>query len=130
MHKPTPEVIFAYHPRVGGPFVHHIDPIIGTIFGVHLWWYGLSYSLGFLNTFLFLRRHRRQLGLSIRSVYTASLFLATGVLVGGRVLVLYYEWPFYRHHPALMPAVWLGGMATHGLIIGGFLGITAFCLTH
>ena len=42
-----------------GPYVHRIDPIIGTILGVHLWWYGLSYALGFTNALLFIARRRQ-----------------------------------------------------------------------
>jgi phosphatidylglycerol:prolipoprotein diacylglycerol transferase len=111
-----------------GPWVHNIDPIIGTVFGVHLWWYGLSYALGFLNAHLFFMRRRIELGLSTREVYELSLLLSTGVLVGGRLIVLNNEWAFYREHLDLVPAVWIGGMATHGLIIGGFAGVTLFCL--
>ena len=93
--------------------VHHIDPIITTIGGVHLWWYGLSYSLGFLNAHLFLRRNRDRLGLSLADVYELSFLLALGVLAGGRGLVAFrHEWSFYRDHLALVPAVWLGGLAT------------------
>ena len=110
-------------------FVHHIDPIIATIGGVHLWWYGLSYSVGFLNAFLFLRRRRESLGLSERSLYSLVLLLAIGVLVGGRSLVVFSnEWSFYREHPSLIPAVWIGGLATHGLIVGGSAGVLIFCL--
>ncbi len=109
--------------------VHQIDPIIATIGGLHLWWYGLSYSLGFLNAHFFLRRNRQRLRLSIREVYELSALLAIGVLVGGRGLVAFrHEWWFYREHVALIPAVWLGGLATHGLIIGGFAGVLLFCL--
>ena len=108
--------------------VHDFDPVIGSIFGVHLWWYGLSYSLGFLNAHLFLRRNRERLALSLRSVYDLTLFLAVGTLVGGRALVvLNNEWDFYREHPELIPAVWIGGLATHGLIAGGFAGVVLFC---
>jgi phosphatidylglycerol:prolipoprotein diacylglycerol transferase len=112
------------------PFiVHRIDPVIGTVLGAHLWWYGLSYTLGFLNAHLFLRRHRAQLGLSLRSIYSLTLCLAVGVLLGGRLLVVFdHEWVFYREHPTLIPAVWLGGMATHGLLLGGFAGVMAFCI--
>jgi len=113
------------------PYVHSIDPIIGTILGVHLWWYGLSYTLGFLNAYLFVRRRRDQLGLSLQSVYALSLLLAGGVLLGGRfVEVAFYEWPFYREHLRLIPAVWLGGMATHGLLLGGLVGVWLFCASH
>ena len=50
-----------------GPYIHNIDPIIGSFFGIHLWWYGLSYTLGFLNAHLFIRRRQSELGLSTQS---------------------------------------------------------------
>ena len=114
-----------------GRFVHNIDPIIATGFGAHLWWYGLSYSLGFLNAHLFLRRSRERLGLSLQAVYDLTLFLAIGVLIGGRSLVVFNnEWSFYREHVSLIPAIWLGGLATHGLIAGGGIGVGVFCLVY
>jgi phosphatidylglycerol:prolipoprotein diacylglycerol transferase len=112
---------------MAGPFVHDIDPIIGTVAGVHLWWYGLSYAAGFLQMLLYLGRSRHRLGLSQREVYALTLLVAGGVLVGGRVIeVSFDEWPFYREHPALIPAVWLGGMATHGLLLGAAIGAVLF----
>jgi phosphatidylglycerol:prolipoprotein diacylglycerol transferase len=91
----------------------------------------LSYALGFFNAHLFLRRNRRRLGLSLASVYSLSLFLSVGVLIGGRSLVVFNnEWSFYRDHPSLIPAIWLGGLATHGLIAGGAAGVLFFCLIH
>lgn len=111
-----------------GPFVHDIDPVIGTILGVHLWWYGLSYTLGFTNAHLFLKRRRRLLGLSRASVYDLTLLLAVGVLLGGRIVeVVFYEWPFYSENLHLIPAYWLGGMASHGLLLGGLAAVWIFC---
>ena len=69
---------------MSGHYIHDIDPIIASIGGVHLWWYGLSYSLGFLNAHLFLRRNRDRLGLSIADVYELSVLLAFGVLARNR----------------------------------------------
>jgi phosphatidylglycerol:prolipoprotein diacylglycerol transferase len=113
------------------PYVHDIDPIVMTVGGIHLWWYGLSYAVGFLNAHLFLRRNRGRLGLSLQSVYDITLSLAVGVLVGGRLLVVFInEWSFYRQHLSLIPAIWLGGLATHGLILGGAVGVMVFCLLH
>jgi phosphatidylglycerol:prolipoprotein diacylglycerol transferase len=111
-------------------FVHHIDPIIFSAWGIHAWWYGLSYSLGFLNAHLALRRHRQRLGLSLAQVYEITLLFALGVLLGGRAIVVHNEWHFYGQHLSLIPALWLGGLATHGLIIGGAAGILVFCLLH
>jgi phosphatidylglycerol:prolipoprotein diacylglycerol transferase len=111
-----------------GPFVHHIDPIIGEIGGVYFWWYGLSYSLGFLELLLYLRRRRQNLGLTVEEVYSLTLLFMVGVLAGGRAVeVAFDEWPFYRNHVWLIPAYWLGGMATHGLLAGAVVGIWTFC---
>jgi phosphatidylglycerol:prolipoprotein diacylglycerol transferase len=114
-----------------GPYLHDIDPIIGSIAGVHFWWYGLTYVAGFLVTLLVLRSRRHALGLSIPAVDSLTLFVTAGVLVGGRfVQVVFYEWPFYREFPQLIPAYWLGGMASHGLLLGGVAGIALFCWTR
>ncbi len=114
-----------------GPFVHNIDPIIFSIYGVHFWWYGMSFTLGFLNAHLFLRRNRESVGLSLPAVYDLTLFLAIGILCGGRALVVINnEWEFYREHLLLIPSIWVGGFASHGLIFGGAAGVIIFCLIY
>ena len=114
-----------------GPYTHRIDPILFDVGGVHLWWYGLGFALGFLELHLFLRRGHGQLRLSPREVWSLSLFVAVGVLVGGRAVeIAFDEWPFYREHLHLVPAWWLGGMATHGLLLGGGLGAALFAHRH
>ena len=114
-----------------GPYIHNIDPILGRIGGLYLWWYGLGYTLGFLQMFLFLRRRRERLTLTMREVYSLSLFIIFGILLGGRfVEVAFDEWPFYSQHPCLIPAFWLGGMASHGVMLGGVAGLCAFAFIY
>jgi phosphatidylglycerol:prolipoprotein diacylglycerol transferase len=113
-----------------GPFVHDLDPVLFSAWGVHAWWYGLSYTLGFLNAHLALRRNSRRLGLSRSRVYELTLLLSAGVLTGGRAIVVHNEWAFYRDHLSLVPALWVGGLATHGLIAGGAVGVLVFCLVR
>ncbi len=110
------------------PYIHDIDPVIGTIFGIHLWWYGLSYTLGFLNAFNFIGKRRIKLSLTKLQVYDLTILIAAGVLIGGRfVEVVFYEWPFYSEQLHLIPAFWLGGMASHGLLLGGLAAVWVFC---
>jgi phosphatidylglycerol:prolipoprotein diacylglycerol transferase len=111
-----------------GPFIHRIDPVFGEFAGFYLWFYGLSYSLGFLSIFLWFKRVRRQFGLTIDAVYSVTIYLAVGVLVGGRLVeVFFYEWPYYREHLRQIPAVWLGGMSTHGVLLGVVVATVLFC---
>jgi phosphatidylglycerol:prolipoprotein diacylglycerol transferase len=111
-----------------GPYVHRLDPVMGEIGGIYLWWYGLAYSLGFLAVLAWLRLTRRRNGLSRPEIYDLTLFLALGVLLGGRLVqVLFYEWPFYRNHLGQWPSFWLGGMASHGVLLGAAVGAWCFC---
>lgn len=113
------------------PFVHRLDPIVADVGGVYIWWYGVGYALGFLEILWYVHRHRRTLGLSAADAYTFTLFVAVGVLIGGRTIeVSFDEWTFYREHPWLIPALWLGGMATHGLLIGAAAGTLLFAVTY
>lgn len=111
-----------------GPFVHNIDPIFGKVGGFYLWWYGLSYTLGFIGVFSWLRRNRATLNMKLNQVYNLTIFIAIGVLIGGRVVeVFFYEWAYYGLNFRYIPAVWLGGMSTHGILLGAIIGIILFC---
>ncbi len=75
-----------------GPFIHDNDPIFGQIGGIYLWWYGLSYSVGFLALFHWLRTVRGSIGLDVPQVYDLTIMIAAGVLIGGRMVeVVFYE---------------------------------------
>lgn len=108
--------------------MHNIDPVIGKFGPFYLWWYGLSYTIGFLEAHFWMIRARHRLQMDIHQVYSLSVLFALSVLLGGRLVeVLFYEWPFYGAHPELIPAYWLGGMSTHGLLLGAFFAIWLFC---
>lgn len=114
-----------------GPFIHNIDPIFGNIGGFYLWWYGLSYTLGFLGLLSWLRRSRQTFQLSMDQIYGLTVSIAVGVLLGGRLIeVFFYEWAYYSSHLGQIPAIWLGGMSTHGILLGSILGIIVFCRRH
>jgi phosphatidylglycerol---prolipoprotein diacylglyceryl transferase len=56
------------------------------------------------------------------------VFMAAGILIGGRVFdVLVYELDFYAAHPLQAFDWWGGGMASHGVMLGGVVGVFLFC---
>jgi len=105
-------------------FVHSIDPIVGKLGPFYLWWYGLSYTFGFLGVFFWMKRR----GMEKAEIYDLILRLGTGVLLCGRLVeVFFYEWSYYGEHLRHIPAVWLGGMSTHGILLGAALGALWHC---
>ena len=101
-----------------------IDPVIFQIGPVAPRWYGLMYLLGFLYTFRLLKKHHRWLGLD--NSEQADSILATlvaGLIICARlVYVLFYnlestlEGPWWE-----VFAVWHGGLAFHGGLLGVIL---------
>ncbi len=108
-------------------FVHHIDPVLADIGGVYLWWYGAGFALGFTSLLRATLRARGPLGLTRRDVWWFAILCGVSVVAGGRGLqIAFDEWPFYRTHLDYIPAFWLGGMATHGLLLGAAVALAIF----
>src|ERR1700755_1461544 len=54
-----------------------------------------------------------------------------GIILGGRLgYVLFYQPGVYLAHPAMILAVWEGGMSFHGGALGVITAIILFCLRN
>jgi phosphatidylglycerol:prolipoprotein diacylglycerol transferase len=103
------------------------DPIAISIGPLAVRWYGLMYLAGFI-AFLWLgkRRARSQPwhGINGQDVDDLLFYGVLGVVLGGRLgQVLFYEPGYYLAHPLEILAVWKGGMAFHGGMLGVFVAM-------
>ena len=109
-------------------WVHpQFDPIAIKLGPLAVHWYGLTYLAAF-GMFLWLANLRvaqRQFaatGWSRKDVDDILFFGVLGVVLGGRLgYVLFYKPDYYAHNLLEVFAVWKGGMAFHG----GLLGVIA-----
>ncbi|WP_373502340.1 prolipoprotein diacylglyceryl transferase [Aestuariivirga sp.] len=103
-------------------YVHHIDPVMFSIAGFNVYWYGFAYTFGFAFMVLWLWWKRSVLGWSPAQVVNLSIVFVVLILAGGRIFdVIVYEWEWYRLHPDQIAKLWVGGMASHGLLAGSAL---------
>jgi phosphatidylglycerol:prolipoprotein diacylglycerol transferase len=110
------------------PFVHDFSLEIGTVFGLPVYWYGAIYTVGFLGVLGWFALRRGRLGWTMADVVELSVLMALGIMIGGRVFdILVYELDFYREHRLKAFNWWVGGMASHGVMLGGVVGILLFC---
>ncbi len=98
-----------------------IDPVIVQVGPLQVRWYGMMYVVGFLLGMLIMKRMAKEDGevLSSQDVEDLIFYLMFGVLLGGRLgYVLFYNLPYYLHHPVEVFAFWHGGMSFHGGLLG------------
>jgi len=91
-------------------------------------WYGLFWGSGLMATFFIgqyilrtLKRDEDKLTILIQYIFVLGI-------IGARLMqVFYYEHDYFFAHPEKIIAVWEGGLASHGGLIGGVLGLLIFC---
>jgi phosphatidylglycerol---prolipoprotein diacylglyceryl transferase len=113
------------------PIIHNIDPFIfriGEGFGVR--WYSIPYMLGMLFTWMSLRKAARDRSIRNLTEEDAETFVLVAIaaaLVGARFFhVFVFEFDRYGFDPAAWIAVWRGGLAFHGGLLGVVLAVLWF----
>ncbi len=117
------------------PIVHNLDPFlfqIGDGFGVR--WYSLPYMLGMLFVYLSLRKAARERRIPNLTEEISESFVLAGVLaalIGARFFhVFVFEFDRYGFDPGAWIAVWRGGLAFHGGLVGILLVVAWFSQRH
>ncbi|XVN73529.1 Phosphatidylglycerol--prolipoprotein diacylglyceryl transferase [Oligella sp. MSHR50489EDL] len=105
------------------------NPIALSLGPLQVHWYGLMYLLAFAIAW-FLGRQRIKQGyidISPKRFEDLLFYGIVGVVLGGRLgYVLFYQFSYYLRHPLEILAVWDGGMAFHGGLIGVLLAMLYF----
>lgn len=108
------------------------SPIALQLGPVAIHWYGITYLVAF-GLFLWLASLRvkqpwfANAGWTRREVEDLLFFGVLGVVLGGRLgYVLFYKPAYYAAHPLEIFAVWKGGMAFHGGLLGVIVAMLLF----
>ncbi len=107
-----------------------ISPIAFEVFGLPIRWYAISYLMGFLLGWLYVKYlHRSYHQQSYPSAYIDDFLTWTmlGVIAGGRLgYVLFYNLEAYIENPLHIFFVWQGGMSFHGGAAGVIIALFLF----
>jgi phosphatidylglycerol:prolipoprotein diacylglycerol transferase len=106
------------------------DPVIVQLGPLSIRWYALAYITALVLGWRLVRRFAR-LTPAVATPLQVDDFLTwatLGVVLGGRLgYVLFYQPGVYMTHPAMILAVWEGGMSFHGGMLGVAIAIIVFC---
>ncbi len=112
--------------------VWDFDPVIFTVFGRPVVWYGLLWAVSFVVGYYIIRKmFRREMPDKQDAADALTdrllIYMIVGSIVGARLgHCLFYEPSYYFAHPWKFLAVWEGGLASHGGAIGILLALYLF----
>ncbi|MFW6348937.1 MAG: prolipoprotein diacylglyceryl transferase [Thiohalospira sp.] len=106
-----------------------IDPVALDLGPVQIHWYGLMYLIGFLGAWWLGRVRARRPGSGWDPAELGDLLFygAVGVVLGGRLgYVIFYDPATYLAEPWMVFALWEGGMAFHGGLVGVIVAMALY----
>ncbi|MGB6017029.1 MAG: prolipoprotein diacylglyceryl transferase [Nodosilinea sp.] len=102
-----------------GPIAFELGPITFR-------WYGLLITTGLLLGITLAQRLGQRRGLDPDRVGDLAIWLVLGALPGARLYYVLFEWQRYADRPLSALAIWQGGIAIHGAILGGAIAALLF----
>lgn len=98
-----------------------IDPIAIQLGPIAVYWYGIILGTGALMGLLLAMRESKRQGLNPELFLDLVMWGVPISIICARIYYVTFEWDYYRDHPADIIAVWKGGIAIHGALIGAIL---------
>lgn len=98
-----------------------MDPIAFEIGPIAVHWYGILIATAFVIGVLGTMREARLQDVDDDLYLNLVMACIICAILGARMYYVIFEWDFYSQHPSEIIAVWHGGLAIHGGIIGGMI---------
>ena len=103
-----------------------MNPIFLKIGPIEIHYYGLMYALAFLMGIYLGKKIAKERNFNTDLIENYAFVAIISGLIGGRLYYVLFNLPYYLQNPVEIPAVWHGGMAIHGGILGGIIGTLIF----
>ncbi|WP_054761143.1 prolipoprotein diacylglyceryl transferase [Secundilactobacillus collinoides] len=102
------------------PIAFHLGPI-----QVH--WYGIFIASAVVIAVTLAVREGRRRGIDPDDIYDMILWALPASIIAARLYYVGFEWSYYSQHLNEIIAVWDGGIAVYGSLIGAGLVVYFFC---
>ncbi len=108
--------------------VWNADPVMFSLGGLEVRWYGLMWALALLGGMLFFENFAKREGLPKQVPNSIFLYGAIATILGARLgHCLFYDGGYFLRHPLeIITGFRDGGMASHGAAIGLLIGLWLF----
>lgn len=103
-----------------------VNRVAFTILGKDIYWYGIIIAFGFALAIVYCSRRIGQFGFNNDMLFDALIAALPTAIVCARLYYVIWEWSYYSQHPSEIIAVWEGGLAIYGGVIGALLAVAIY----
>lgn len=105
-----------------------LNPIALRLGPLQIHWYGVIITTGvFIALWLSVRESKRR-GIDPDDLYDFLLWALPAALIAARTYYVVFQWSYYQNHLSEVIAIWDGGIAIYGALIGAAIVVVWF--TH
>lgn len=104
----------------------YVDPVAFYLFSKPIYWYGITIAITVLIAYLMADREATKRGLKKDTMIDLLLWALPIAFVFARAYYVIFSWNYYKDHPSEIVAIWDGGIAIYGGLLGGFLVLYFF----
>ena len=102
------------------------SPVLINISGIEIRYYGIFIALAVLLGLFLASKETKKQKLNPDITFDLVLYGAISGIIGGRLLHVFSNLPYYTKNPFQIIAVWNGGLSLHGGLLLGILTITLY----
>lgn len=103
-----------------------MNPIAFELGPISVHWYGIIIGLGAMMGLYLATQECKKRGISPDILVDLVLFALPIAIISARIYYVLFEWSYYKNHLIEVPAIWNGGIAIHGGLIGAVLTAIIF----
>lgn len=103
-----------------------VNRVAFNILGKDIYWYGIIIAIGFVLAIAYCSRRIDQFGFNNDMLFDALIVALPSAIVCARLYYVIWEWDYYSKHLSEIIAVWEGGLAIYGGVIGALLAVAAY----
>ncbi len=105
----------------------NISPIAFNLFGKNIYWYGLIITTGIILAIIYCCFLAKKNATDYNSIIDIALYGIPTAIVFARLYYVIFSWDEYKDNITEIFAIWNGGIAIYGAIIGAVLAAYIYC---
>ena len=106
--------------------IQPIDPVAIAFGPLQVHWYGVIIGLAIILALYIAVRETEKRGLDKDVFMDLMLWAIPIAILSARLYYVIFEWNYYSQNPGEIIAIWNGGLAIHGALIGGVITAIVF----